>query len=132
MPAIGYVTKQSSGGYKGQLKTLTIRAEIDIVPNAAKSAEAQPDFVNEGDQALAITTGGKIIRMDVAGVSRIVMDKTGTLTTNRMTAVQAYLSMKYFHSIPRYDDLPENLADTLVRAISINSRVVTRFAARKD
>ena len=44
MPAIGYVTKQSSGGYKGQLKTLTIRAEIDIVPNAAKSAEAQPDF----------------------------------------------------------------------------------------
>lgn len=44
MSAIGYVTKQSSGGYKGQLKTLTIRAEIDIVPNAAKSAEAQPDF----------------------------------------------------------------------------------------
>ena len=44
MPAIGDVTKQSSGGYKGQLKTLTIRAEIDIVPNAAKSAEAQPDF----------------------------------------------------------------------------------------
>ncbi|ABS63434.1 MULTISPECIES: DUF736 family protein [Parvibaculum] len=44
MPAIGYVTKQSSGGYKGQLKTLTIRVEIDIVPNAAKSAEAQPDF----------------------------------------------------------------------------------------
>lgn len=44
MPAIGYVTKQSSGGYKGQLKTLTIRAEIDIVPNAAKSTEAQPDF----------------------------------------------------------------------------------------
>ena len=44
MPAIGYVTKQSSGGYKGQLKTLTIRAEIDIVPNAVKSAEAQPDF----------------------------------------------------------------------------------------
>ena len=44
MPAIGYVTKQSSGGYKGQLKTRTIRVEIDIVPNAAKSAEAQPDF----------------------------------------------------------------------------------------
>jgi uncharacterized protein (DUF736 family) len=44
MPAIGYVTKQSSGGYKGQLKTLTIRTEIDIVPNTAKSAEAQPDF----------------------------------------------------------------------------------------
>ena len=44
MPAIGHVTKQGNGGYKGQLKTLTIRADIDIVPNAAKSADNQPDF----------------------------------------------------------------------------------------
>jgi uncharacterized protein (DUF736 family) len=44
MPAIGYVTKQSTGGFKGQLKTLSIRADIDIVPNAAKSADNQPDF----------------------------------------------------------------------------------------
>jgi uncharacterized protein (DUF736 family) len=43
MPAIGYVTK-ANGGYKGQLKTLSIRAEIDIVPNAAKSADNHPDF----------------------------------------------------------------------------------------
>jgi uncharacterized protein (DUF736 family) len=44
MPAIGYVTKQSNGGFKGQLKTLSIRADIDIVPNTAKSADNQPDF----------------------------------------------------------------------------------------
>ncbi len=44
MPAIGYVTKQQNGGYKGQLKTLTIRADIDIVPNAAKNGDSQPDF----------------------------------------------------------------------------------------
>ena len=44
MPAIGYVTKQVSGGYRGQLKTLTIRADIDLVPNAAKNADTQPDF----------------------------------------------------------------------------------------
>ena len=44
MPAIGYVTKLPSGGYKGQLKTLTIRADIDIVPNAAKTSDTQPDF----------------------------------------------------------------------------------------
>lgn len=44
MPAIGYVTKQSTGGYKGQLKTLSIRADIDLVPNAAKSTDSQPDF----------------------------------------------------------------------------------------
>lgn len=44
MPAIGYVTKQANGGFKGQLKTLSIRADIDVVPNAGKSAENQPDF----------------------------------------------------------------------------------------
>lgn len=44
MPAIGYVTKQSNGGYKGQLKTLSIRADIDLVPNAGKTADNQPDF----------------------------------------------------------------------------------------
>jgi len=44
MPAIGYVSKQASGGYKGQLRTLTIRADIDIVPNPGKSADNHPDF----------------------------------------------------------------------------------------
>ena len=44
MPAIGYVTKQTNGGYKGPLKTLSIRADIDVVPNAGKTADTQPDF----------------------------------------------------------------------------------------
>ncbi|HTP85247.1 MAG TPA: DUF736 family protein [Alphaproteobacteria bacterium] len=44
MPAIGYVTKQENGGYKGQLRTLSIRAEVDIVPNTSKTADNQPDF----------------------------------------------------------------------------------------
>ena len=44
MPAIGYVTKQANGGYKGQLRTLSIRTDIEIVPNSAKSADNQPDF----------------------------------------------------------------------------------------
>ena len=44
MPAIGYVTKQVGGGFKGQLKTLTIRADIDIVPNKDKAHDNQPDY----------------------------------------------------------------------------------------
>ncbi|OWK18950.1 hypothetical protein AJ88_46650 [Mesorhizobium amorphae CCBAU 01583] len=44
MTAIGYVTSQENGGYKGQLKTLSVRADIDIVPNQAKSADNHPDF----------------------------------------------------------------------------------------
>jgi uncharacterized protein (DUF736 family) len=44
MTAIGYVTRNDNGGYKGQLKTVSIRADIDIVPNRDKSAKTHPDF----------------------------------------------------------------------------------------
>jgi len=44
MPAIGLVTKHTNGGFKGQIKTLSIRADIDIVPNNAKATDTQPDF----------------------------------------------------------------------------------------
>jgi len=35
MPAIGYVTRQEDGSFKGQLRTLTIRADIEIMKNLA-------------------------------------------------------------------------------------------------
>jgi uncharacterized protein (DUF736 family) len=44
MPAIGHVTRNENGGFKGQLKTLSIRTEIDIVPNDKKTSDAQPDY----------------------------------------------------------------------------------------
>jgi uncharacterized protein (DUF736 family) len=44
MPAIGYVTKQSNGSFKGQLRTLSIRSEVEILPNSRKSADVQPDY----------------------------------------------------------------------------------------
>ena len=47
MTAIGYVTKNDNGSYKGQLKTVSIRADIDIIPNRDKSAETHPDFRGE-------------------------------------------------------------------------------------
>jgi len=43
MPAIGYVTRDGEG-FKGQLKTLSIRTEIEIRPNRSKSSDAQPDY----------------------------------------------------------------------------------------
>lgn len=50
MPAIGYVTKGDNGTFKGQLKTLSIRAEITIAPNARKANDVQPDYrVYSGD-----------------------------------------------------------------------------------
>lgn len=43
MPAIGYVTRDGQG-FKGELKTLSIRADITIVPNGHKTADNQPDY----------------------------------------------------------------------------------------
>ena len=44
MTAIGYVRKETDGRYTGQLKTVSIKADIDIVPNANKTTDSQPDF----------------------------------------------------------------------------------------
>ena len=53
MPAIGHVTKQKDGNFKGQLKTLSFRAPIDILLNpvqeprkAARLSGLQPDRGN--------------------------------------------------------------------------------------
>jgi uncharacterized protein (DUF736 family) len=43
MSAIGYVTR-SGDGFKGQLKTLSIRADVEIVPNTRKANDRQPDY----------------------------------------------------------------------------------------
>jgi len=43
MPAIGYVTREGNG-FKGELRTLSIRTEIAIVPNGQKTGDTQPDY----------------------------------------------------------------------------------------
>jgi len=42
MPAIGHVSRNQNG-FKGQLKTLSISADISIVP-ARKTSDNQPDY----------------------------------------------------------------------------------------
>jgi uncharacterized protein (DUF736 family) len=44
MTAIGHVTRHQDGSFKGQIKTLSVRADIEIVPNRSKSTEFQPDY----------------------------------------------------------------------------------------
>lgn len=43
MPAIGYVQRQSDGSFKGSIRTLSVSAEVTIVPNRGKTGE-QPDY----------------------------------------------------------------------------------------
>lgn len=44
MATIGSVTKREDGRYEGELKTLSVRAEIQIVPVHDKSSATQPDY----------------------------------------------------------------------------------------
>lgn len=44
MAAIGYVTGTIEQGFAGELRTLSIRAEIELRPNRSKTGEVQPDF----------------------------------------------------------------------------------------
>ena len=43
MPAIGYVQRLGDGSFKGSIKTLSVNADIQIVPNRGKTGE-QPDY----------------------------------------------------------------------------------------
>ena len=43
MPAIGYVSRQNDGSFKGSIRTLSVNAEIQIIPNRGKVGE-QPDY----------------------------------------------------------------------------------------
>jgi uncharacterized protein (DUF736 family) len=43
MPAIGHVTRNGNG-FKGQLRTLSIRTEVEILPNGRKANDVQPDY----------------------------------------------------------------------------------------
>lgn len=42
--ALGYVTKNETGGFVGTLSMMSQKHNIRIVPNEAKETDAQPDF----------------------------------------------------------------------------------------
>ena len=44
MATIGSVTKRDDGRYEGELKTLSVRAEIVLVPVTDKATASHPDY----------------------------------------------------------------------------------------
>jgi uncharacterized protein (DUF736 family) len=44
LKAVGYVTKQTDGRYKGTLRTVSIKADIDMLPNSLKPSGIQVAF----------------------------------------------------------------------------------------
>ena len=74
MATIGYVTKHEDGRYEGELRTLSIRAEIVILPVADKTSDNQPDFrvmsqgieIGAGWQRTGQTSGKPYVSLSIS------------------------------------------------------------------
>ncbi|XP_077002456.1 plasma membrane calcium-transporting ATPase 3 isoform X10 [Tamandua tetradactyla] len=63
----------------------------------------------------------------MGNATAICSDKTGTLTTNRMTVVQSYLGDTHHKEVPGPSTLVPKVLDLLVHAIAINSAYTTKI-----
>ena len=74
MATIGYVTKREDGRYEGELKTLSIRAAILILPVSDKLSDNQPDFrvmsqgieIGAGWQRTGQTSGKPYVSLSIS------------------------------------------------------------------
>ncbi|XP_043280837.1 plasma membrane calcium-transporting ATPase 2 isoform X4 [Venturia canescens] len=68
----------------------------------------------------------------MGNATAICSDKTGTLTTNRMTVVQSYLCEKLSKTIPSFAEIPNHVGNLLIQSISINSAYTSRIMPGQD
>ncbi|KAA0707741.1 Plasma membrane calcium-transporting ATPase 4 [Triplophysa tibetana] len=63
----------------------------------------------------------------MGNATAICSDKTGTLTMNRMTVVQAFVSDMHYKKVPEPDVLSTEILELLVNSISINSAYTSKI-----
>lgn len=63
----------------------------------------------------------------MGNATSICSDKTGTLTTNRMTVVQSYVCAHHHKTTPHPEAIPSHVLDLIVNAISVNSSYASRI-----
>lgn len=63
----------------------------------------------------------------MGNVTCICTDKTGTLTTNRMTVVKSYICGVINEKPPRFRRIPKVVGDKIIEGISINSSYTSQL-----
>ncbi|XP_039860811.1 plasma membrane calcium-transporting ATPase 1-like isoform X5 [Simochromis diagramma] len=63
----------------------------------------------------------------MGNATAICSDKTGTLTMNRMTVVQAYIGDTHYKTVPEPDAIKPDTLEMMVNSISINSAYTTKI-----
>ncbi|RUS89017.1 hypothetical protein EGW08_003264, partial [Elysia chlorotica] len=65
----------------------------------------------------------------MGNATAICSDKTGTLTTNRMTVVQSYIGMERNMKTPAFSSINAKLGELLLQSIAINSGYTSKIEA---
>ncbi|GAB1599825.1 plasma membrane calcium-transporting ATPase 2 isoform X8 [Argonauta hians] len=68
----------------------------------------------------------------MGNATAICSDKTGTLTTNRMTVVQSYIGCIHYKQTPNFNDINPFISRLLIHAIAINSGYTSKVILSKD
>uniref|UniRef100_A0A3Q1FSL7 Calcium-transporting ATPase n=1 Tax=Acanthochromis polyacanthus TaxID=80966 RepID=A0A3Q1FSL7_9TELE len=63
----------------------------------------------------------------MGNATAICSDKTGTLTMNRMTVVQAYIAGHHYKKVPESDLIPVKILDLLTLGIGVNCAYTTKI-----
>lgn len=68
----------------------------------------------------------------MGNATAICSDKTGTLTMNRMTVVQAYVGDTHYKTVPEPEAIKPETLEVMVNSISINSAYTTKILVRSS
>ncbi|KAL3290352.1 hypothetical protein HHI36_023694 [Cryptolaemus montrouzieri] len=63
----------------------------------------------------------------MGNATAICSDKTGTLTTNRMTVVQSYICEQLCKTMPKFSDIPAHVGNVILQGIAVNCAYTSRI-----